>query len=95
MSFVLPQTFASSTAPSPIDPSVKITELNNFTVAVISFSGLLNQDTILANKALPQNWINKRGLEINGKVKAAGYNPPFTLPFLRRNEILIPVKMPS
>jgi hypothetical protein len=41
---------------------------------------------------LLQNWIADRGLKITGEAKAAGYNPPFTLPFLRRNEIVIPVK---
>ena len=92
MSFVLPKDFSLTTAPSPSDPTVTLTELNDYTVAVISFTGFLNQDSISAHRALLQNWIADRGLKITGEAKAAGYNPPFTLPFLRRNEIVIPVK---
>lgn len=95
MSFVLPVEFDLSTAPSPSDSSVKITELTNYTVAVITYSGFLNQKTILAKKELLKSWIIKRGLKINGEAKAAGYNPPFTLPFLRRNEIFFPVEFPG
>lgn len=92
MSFVLPTDLSLSTAPVPSDPEVKLTKLSNYRVAVISFSGFLNQETISTNRALLEDWITDRGLEMTGKVKAAGYNPPFTLPFLRRNEIIIPIK---
>ena len=92
MSFVLPEGFSLATAPPPSDPAVKLTELSDYTVVAMSFSGFLNQKSISTHRNLLQNWIADRGLKIIGKAKAAGYNPPFTLPFLRRNEILIPVK---
>jgi hypothetical protein len=91
MSFVLPAHFSLETAPTPIDPGVKLTEITDYRVAVINFSGFLNQDTISTHRTLLQNWIAGRGLKITGAAKAAGYNPPFTLPFLRRNEIIISV----
>ena len=92
MSFVLPEGFSLATAPPPSDPAVKLTELSDYTVVAMSFTGFLNQKSISTHRNLLQNWIADRGLKIIGKAKAAGYNPPFTLPFLRRNEILIPVK---
>jgi len=92
MSFVLPANFSLSTTPLPKDTAVKLSELRNFTVAVISFSGFLNQSSILIHRSKLQNWIIKRGFKAIGQPKAAGYNPPFTLPFLRRNEILIPIE---
>jgi hypothetical protein len=92
MSFVLPENFSLPTAPLPKDKAVKLSELRNLTVAVISFSGFLNQGSILVHRAKLQNWIMERGFKIIGVPKAAGYNPPFTLPFLRRNEILIPIE---
>ena len=93
MSFVLPANFSLQTSPLPNDTAVKLSELRNFTVAVISFSGFLNQSSILIHQSRLQNWIMKRGLRAIGQPKAAGYNPPFTLPFLRRNEILIPIEI--
>ena len=38
-------------------------------------------------------WIQGNGYKITGAYKVAGYNPPFTIPALRRNEVLIPVEI--
>ena len=94
MSFVLPESHSLNSAPSPANPDVKLTELRNYTVAVVTFSGFLNQNSISTHKSLLENWIADRGFQTIGMAKAAGYNPPFTLPFLRRNEIFIPINRP-
>jgi hypothetical protein len=94
MSFVLPENFTLETAPLPQDPAVTLEELNNYTAATITFSGFLKQPNIDRHKALLEDWIRRKGFEKIGGVKAAGYNPPSTVPALRRNEILIQVKKP-
>jgi hypothetical protein len=91
MSFVFPADFSLAMAPNPIDPTVKLEEIKNYRVAVISFSGFLNQASISYHQKLLQNWMAERDLTTTGAARAAGYNPPFTLPFLRRNEIFISV----
>ena len=92
MSFVLPANFSLAITPLPKDTAVTLSELRNVKFAVISFSGFLNQSSISTHRAKLQEWIVGRGFKIIGEPKAAGYNPPFTLPFLRRNEILIPIE---
>jgi hypothetical protein len=94
MSFVLPQSFTIETAPPPQDPAVKLEEIKDHTFATITFSGVLKQNNIDKHKALLEEWITRKGFEKIGAAKAAGYNPPFTIPALRRNEVLIPVKKP-
>jgi len=94
MSFVLPESFSIETAPLPKDPAVKLEEIVNYTVAAITFSGSLNQDNINTHKIILEEWIARKGFEKRGAAKAAGYNPPFTIPALRRNEVLIPVIKP-
>ena len=94
MSFVLPENLSLISAPPPANPAVKLVEISNYTVAVVSFSGFLNQKSISTNKTLLENWIANRGFKTIGMAKATGYNPPFTLPFLRRNEVFIPIKRP-
>ena len=94
MSFVLPESFSIETAPIPKDPAVKLEEIVNYTLAAITFSGSLNQDNINKHKIILEEWISRKGFEKRGAVKAAGYNPPFTIPALRRNEVLIPVIKP-
>lgn len=93
MSFVLPKDFAVEDAPLPQDASIRIENLTDYTVATITFDGRLTQDNIQQHIKLLKTWIKKHNLKIIGGVKAAGYNPPFTIPSLRRNEILIPVKI--
>ena len=91
MSFVLPSTFTLETTPLPKDPSLNIEELKNPKFATIRFTGLINSSNIEKHRALLELWIEREGYKIAGDYKVAGYNPPFTIPFLRRNEVLIPV----
>lgn len=94
MSFVLPKDFTIETAPLPKDPTVKLEEITNYTVVAIKFSGLLNQKNIEKHKNILEKWVMQKGFEKTGAIKAAGYNPPFTIPAMRRNEVIIPIKKP-
>ena len=45
------------------------------------------------NLAALQSWMLKNRLEAVSQPRIAGYDPPWTLPFLRRNEIIIDIKL--
>ena len=94
MSFVLPARFTIEEAPQPQDTAVALETITDYTVAAITFSGLLNQDNINHHQAILEQWIKRNDYLKMGQAKAAGYNPPFTIPALRRNEVLIPVQKP-
>jgi hypothetical protein len=94
MSFVLPESFSLESAPEPENSAVKLEELKNYTVATVTFNGLLGTENIEEHNELLNQWIAKMDLETIGPAKVAGYNPPYTIPWMRRNEVLIPVKMP-
>ncbi|MEM9063338.1 MAG: heme-binding protein [Pseudomonadota bacterium] len=91
MVFVLPEDFTPETAPEPTDPAVRLTTIPSRRVAVLRFSGLFRDPAIAENTKSLQNRMQAEGLEPIGPPEAAGYNPPWTLPPLRRNEILIPI----
>lgn len=93
MSFVMPADFTLQTTPQPTNPDIKVQELVDYTVAAITFSGLLSQDNIEKHKDLLQAWILENNYKQVGPYRSAGYNPPFTLPAFRRNEVLIPVEV--
>ena len=93
MSFVLLATYTLDSAPAPQDPDVKLDEIKDYTVAAIIFSGLLSADNIAKQRTTLEAWIQGNGYKITGAYKVAGYNPPFTIPALRRNEVLIPVEI--
>ena len=90
MVFVLPDQFTLETAPLPIDPMVTLAKIASRRVAVIRYSGSINARAP-AEEARLREWLKTKGLQPLGPVEVAGYNPPWTLPVYRRNEVLIPV----
>ncbi|MDE4948940.1 heme-binding protein, partial [Francisella tularensis subsp. holarctica] len=61
-------------------------------IAVITFSGFLDKDTIYSNTTKLKAWVKANNYQIVGQPEEAGYNPPWTIPFLRTNEFMIPIK---
>lgn len=91
MSFVMPADFTLQSTPKPTNPDVWITEVKNYKVVVIEFSGLLSDSNVETQTQLLNSWLTKNGYTaISSPVKAA-YNGPFTIPWFRRNEVLIEV----
>jgi hypothetical protein len=95
MSFVLPDDMDMSSAPFPANTSVTLEEITDYTVAVIQFNGRLKDDNINTHEDKLRAWIDDNQYKITGDAKTAGYNPPFTLPAFRRNEVLIPIEKPE
>lgn len=90
MAFILPSEYTMDTAPQPTAGNVVLKERSLGTVAVITFNGSLDDRATEQTKIL-QDWIAQSNYTATGDAIRAGYNPPFTLPAFRRNEILIPV----
>jgi hypothetical protein len=91
VSFVMPRKWTMSTLPEPENPKIMLQERPPETLAAIRFSGVGGPKTQLAQQAELEAWIATRGWTVSGPPRVAFYNPPWTPPPLRRNEILIPV----
>jgi len=89
MAFVLPEGFTLESAPEPLDPEVKLRELPASTVAVVTFSGLHSAANLEKYGRQLQTWLKKQGYRTISEPKLASYDPPWTIPFLRRNEVQI------
>ena len=90
--FVLPEEFTAETAPRPTDPEVSIATIPARRVAVATFSGFLDRQSIAETREALADWLADRPDRPAGAWQAAGYNPPWTLPWLRRNEVMVPVE---
>jgi len=93
MSFVMPAEFTLENTPKPTDPDVVVSEVEDYQVATITFNGRLSDGNIEKHRNILEQWIIDNGYVVTGTVKSAGYNAPFTLPAMRRNEVLIPVAL--
>ena len=89
MSFVLPADFTPDTTPIPTDPQVHVYLRKAQEVAVVRFSGTLSEDSRMKYTKLLESWIQDNGYKKGGRPVYAGYNPPWTIPAFRRNEVQI------
>jgi hypothetical protein len=89
VSFVVPKKFTLQNVPQPDNQSVKIINNANLQVIVITFSGLFSDTNIKENEIKLRSYIQEKGFKIEEPAIYAGYNAPWTLWFLKRNEVLL------
>ncbi len=89
--FVLPASYSIQNAPEPLHQDIKLSSQPQKRVAVIRYTGSWDEDAIDEKTILLKQWIAANDLTPASEPRWAGYNPPWTLPFLRRNEVMIDV----
>lgn len=92
MRFFLPKQYSTQNAPDPDDKRVKIIDLPEEYFAVISYSGFASDSNFEKHSKTLEATMKQGGLVAKGPPLKATYNSPFTLPFLRRNEVMFPLK---
>ena len=92
--FVMPASYTMETLPKPKNMAVSLKETKGGRFAVIRFSGIPRHINLQCHTEKLQALIRARNLNATSPPIYAFYNPPWTLPPLRRNEILIELKEP-
>lgn len=87
--FTMPSQYTMQSLPKPNNPDITITELPVQTYGVIKFSGLAGSNKVAEKTEALQSWMQGQNLKIIGIPELARYDPPWTLPFMRRNEVMI------
>ena len=85
--FVMPKQYTLATLPEPLDAQVKLREVPGSRVAVIRFSGSWSQSIYEEQLQTLRSALATVGMATAGEPVSSRYNSPFSLPFLRRNEI--------
>jgi len=89
INFVMPREFSIDTLPKPNNSQVNIIEVPKEKYAVIVFSGLVRESSYAEKAELLSNYLEEKSFKQQGTIKIARYNPPWTLPFFRRNELMV------
>ena len=89
ISFVMPSEYTLDTLPLPANDKVQLKEMDGQKFVVIKFSGTSSKENLLKHESLLTQHVKENHLKTTGPLKYAFYNPPWTLPFMRRNEIMI------
>jgi len=91
MSFVVPREVAAAKAPAPKAAEVSVDTMPAARFAVFTYSGLRTDKNEADALGKLREWMEKKNLKAEGEPVFAYYDPPWTLPFMRRNEVMLRV----
>ncbi len=86
--FVMPSEYTLQTLPKPNNAMVKIKELPSKRFAVLRFSGFATNEVLQTQTDILKKFMVTKSLNTLSSVQYAFFNPPWTLPFMRRNEVM-------
>jgi hypothetical protein len=89
VSFVMPSKYTLDTIPLPNNKQIMLRKVPARKVAVLEFSGFANEKNTANRTQELLKWMDKNNLISTGSIELSRYDPPWTLPFLRRNEIIV------
>jgi hypothetical protein len=92
--FVMPSSYTLESLPKPNNQAVKLKLLDSARFAVIRFSGVATEERLKTRTEDLKKFIHEMQLNSIAEPAYAFFNPPWTLPFLRRNEVMIQVGLP-
>ncbi len=89
MSFVVPSEVVEEGVPAAMNQQVVISKRQAGRFAVYRYSGRWSEARERQGREKLQAWMDGRGYSATGSFEKASYDPPFTPPPLRRNEVLV------
>jgi len=94
VNFVMPSQYTLKTIPQPKNPAITLEEVPEKYYAVMSYSGFNFQSKVQQFMEDTLKWATSKGYTILGSPQLARYDPPWTLPMFRRNEIMLEIAAP-
>lgn len=93
MQFILPASYGKvEDAPKPIDERVVIREEGERKYGVVKFGGVASDEVVKEKVEKLKLSLEKDGFKVVGEFLLGRYNPPWTIPMFRTNEVMIPVE---
>jgi hypothetical protein len=89
--FVMPSQYTMQTLPSPNNSAVTLREVPARRVAVATYSGFNTEKRVQEETQALVGWMQEKKVTPAGPAQLARYDPPWTLPLWRRNEIHIEI----
>lgn len=89
MQFVMPSDYTMATLPRPNNPAIEIEQRAEQYYAVARFSGFTGEQKVAEQAEALLKWLADRELTPLSAPEIARYDPPWTLPFFRRNEVMV------
>lgn len=91
VSFGMPRSYTMDTLPTPADPRVKIVLIPAKKYAVLQFSWYRSDARVKKMQEKLLSLLTRDGVVAQGSTAYAGYNAPWTPPWMNRNEVLVEI----
>ena len=92
IAFGMPRSYTLETLPTPNDKRIQIVTVPEKKMAVIRFSWIRTNSSVQSKKKELLDLLKQDNVTIVGEVQYAGYNAPWTPPWMTRNEVLVEIK---
>ena len=92
VNFTMPSKYSMNTLPKPNNEKVTLHQISSKKYIVIKFSGMGSNKNLALHEKELQEYISENKIQTLSEPIYAFYNPPWTLAFLRHNEIMIEIK---
>ena len=92
--FAMPRQYTMATIPKPKSSAVTLAEVSEKWVVVHSYSGLNTLQRVQDKTDELLQWLKAHSLVAKSAPQLARYDPPWTLPMWRRNEIMVEIEAP-
>lgn len=93
--FFMESEYTMETLPKPVDTRIRLVEKPARVIAARRYSGRWSASNYQKNEAALMAALADDGVVLAGEPYLARYNSPFTLWFMRRNELLVEIEWPS
>lgn len=92
ISFGMPSSYTLATLPTPTDSRVKLVEVPAQKMAVLRFSWFRSDARIQEMQKNLFSLLSRDNAQVVGSPKYAGYNAPWTPPWMSRNEVMVEIQ---
>ena len=92
--FVMPSQFTIASIPKPKSDAISLREVPSKFYLVHSYSGFNTIARVQAKTDEAMQWAQRKSLKVIGTPQLSRYDPPWTLPMFRRNEIMVEINWP-
>jgi len=92
VAFIMPSAYSMETLPLPVNEAIRLREVPPKRFAVLKFSGYATEKRAARKTKTLLDFLKRDGISARGEPIVAQYNPPWTPPFMRRNEIQVEIE---
>ena len=93
--FVMPKQYTMANIPKPKNTAVELAEVSEKYYAVLTYSGFNTLNRVQEKTTELMEWLKEKSITPKGTPQLSRYDPPWTLPMWRRNEIMIEISAPA